>query len=749
MNILFVTYGLPFPPTSGARIRDFNLITRVACHHRVSVLSLLETPGELEGMDALREHCEYVDGVVADRSAPATAAIAVGGLFRGRPLATAPYFYPELARRIRTLSSRQDFDLLQIEHSFLAPYHDSMASSFKGVTVLSLHNIGVQQYRSVYEMSTGRDRIPAWLKFVLMRGWEARAVRRFDRTIVVSDADRRRLEELGVSAQPNVIDNGVDTEQLKMLPPPAGNPELLFIGTQGYPPNRDAMEYFCRDVFPVIRATRPDCRLTIAGPGGREHLAHLEQAGAVEVTGRIEDPVEYYQRASVAIAPLRSGGGSRLKILEAMALGRPVVSSTPGCDGLELAPGVELLIGDDPQSFARQVLRLLDDPELWQSVCIAARRKVESRYDWERAAASLLELYAELQSGRARTLADPPWLRFQKGDAIPRLSVIIPVYNAEYSLGQCLDALQGSTLRDFELIVVDDCSTDASAEIARARCNNFIQMEKNSGAAAARNRGSQNARADLLFFLDADVLVEPDTLERVLQVFGRHPDISATFCSYQHDTPVRNFFSQYKNLLHHYTHQISGREAITFCGGYGAIYRKVFLELGGFDETHRAMEDVELGYRLHGSGHRILLSPEIQLTHTKHYTLAGLIRSDVLQRAVPWTRVMLQRRVFRSDLNLRPNNLLSTLVVLTTIIAPLFVRPVWAWEGGLLALLVALNLPFLSFLQRMRGIGFAVRAVPMIWLQYAYSGLGVALGLAVYLRDRLRQGSVANGMESP
>src|SRR5690606_27450488 len=120
----------------------------------------------------------------------------------------------------------------------------------------------------------------------------------------------------------------------------------------------------------------------------------------------------------------------------------------------------------------------------------------------------------------------------------------------------------------------------------------------------------------------------------------------------------------------HYTHQHAQREAATFCGGFGAIRHDVFLATGGIDECPRFMEDVDLGYRLHLAGHRIRLSPGIQLTHTKRYSLRSLIRADVMQRAVPWTRVMLQRRVFRSDLNLRPNHLASTAVLGLMAIVP-------------------------------------------------------------------------------
>lgn len=772
MKILFITFGLPVPPDSGARIRDFNLISRVAQQHEVSVLSLLEFPEEQQHMQSMRAYCRHVDGIVADRSQLGTIAMALSGLLAGRHIATAPFYYPALARRIRQLSQEQEFDLVQIEHSFLAPYRAALVPGFGGTCVLSLHNIGVQQYRSMLDMSSGLGRIPAALKWLTLRGWEARVARQFDLSIVVSEQDRARLESLDWKVDPygpkrpsrriRLVENGVDCTKLQPLAEPLPGPwsvdaaptaapaaggELVFVGTMGYLPNRDAMEHFCRDVLPLVHRERPDCRLTIVGSGGRQFLSHLAQPGRVEITDRVADLTPFYQRADVAIAPLRSGGGSRLKILEAMALGRPVVSSTLGCEGLVLEAGNDLLIADEPATFARHILDLLADRELWRRVAASARQTVTSRYDWNLVAQQLLSAYAHIRPDPSSSATSPlrkQWPDHQPGEAAPpRLSVIIPVYNAISSLDRCLDALERSESQDFEVIVVDDHSTDGSENIAEKRCANFVRLEQNSGQAAARNRAARMAKSDLLFFLDSDVLVEPDTLDNILHVFAQEPDAAATFCAYQSDTPERNFASQYKNLLHHWTHQVSGREAATFCGGYGAIRRDVFLQMGGFDEHYRAMEDVELGYRLHQAGHRVVLSPAIQLTHTKHYTLASLVRADVFQRAIPWTRIMLQRRIFHSDLNLRSNNMASTLVVFLMLFAaflavvlPGGLLPAMAvTEAALLALFLLLNGRFLAFLWRARGAWFTLRSVPMLWLQYGYSGFGLILGVFSFMSD--------------
>jgi glycosyltransferase involved in cell wall biosynthesis len=320
----------------------------------------------------------------------------------------------------------------------------------------------------------------------------------------------------------------------------------------------------------------------------------------------------------------------------------------------------------------------------------------------------------------------------------PLVSVIIPVFNGEATLGLCLAAVFQSVYRPIEVIVVDDGSTDSSLAIARGFPCRVEVMATNSGAAASRNQGAHLAQGELLFFLDADIVIETHTLTAIVDTFRQRPAISALFCSYQPHTVPTNFWSQYKNLMHHYTHQTSAPEAATFCGGFGAIKRGVFAEFGGFDEAYRSLEDIELGYRLHQAGHAILLNRAIQVTHLKAYSLLGLIKSDVLHRAIPWTRIMLDKRVFRNDLNTKSNNVLSVmaayLLLLCLLLLPAIpsaVRPALT----LLALFLGLNWRFYLFVWRTRDPLFTLGAIVMHWFTYLYSGVGLALGVLLYLRQ--------------
>lgn len=325
-------------------------------------------------------------------------------------------------------------------------------------------------------------------------------------------------------------------------------------------------------------------------------------------------------------------------------------------------------------------------------------------------------------------------------ESSPALSVIIPVFNGEATIGACLMALYASEFRDFEVFVVDDKSTDDSALIARAFPCRLIQCPVNVGPGAARNLAVPHACGKYLFFLDADILIEPDSLGQIVSALDSRSEIDALFGSFHADSVPANFYSRYKNLVHHYTHQNSREEAATFCGGFGAIRREVFLAAGGFDSQCRFLEDVEMGIRLRQSGRRIWLHKKLRFFHCKRYTLVGLIRSDLFQRAVPWTRLILRTGAIRNDLNTRTFHVLSVpiaFLLLAGLPAVAFANGVFAWFW-LLVVFVALNRGFLACARREFGIWFALRAATMCWIIYLSCGFGVILGMLGHWSDLLR-----------
>jgi cellulose synthase/poly-beta-1,6-N-acetylglucosamine synthase-like glycosyltransferase len=207
--------------------------------------------------------------------------------------------------------------------------------------------------------------------------------------------------------------------------------------------------------------------------------------------------------------------------------------------------------------------------------------------------------------------------------------------------------------------------------------------------------------------------------------------LAALFGSYGKQTVPGNFFSRYRNLVHHYTHQRSCEDASTFCSGFGVIRREAFHRLGGFDPQCRFLEDIELGYRMNREGLRVRLCKDLQMTHCKRYTLASLVRSDLFRRTLPWTRLMLETGMVRNDLNTRWNNVLSVPVAFLLLITPALPAFLFA-APALVCSFIGLNAGLLSLTYAEGGLAFALQSCVMCWLGYLYSGAGVVLGLAAH-----------------
>lgn len=270
------------------------------------------------------------------------------------------------------------------------------------------------------------------------------------------------------------------------------------------------------------------------------------------------------------------------------------------------------------------------------------------------------------------------------------ISVVIPVYNDAAHLERALEALRASRYKPLEIIVVDDGSTDGSSEVARRLGAKVLRSEGRKGPASARNLGARHAQGEVVLFLDADVCVHPDTLERVAAVFEQDSSVDAVIGSYDDEPECTDFLSQYRNLMHCFVHHHGRRQASTFWSGCGAIRRSVFLEVGGFDEGYArpSVEDIELGYRLHARGKRIQLDPEIQVKHLKRWTFWTLLKTDILYRGIPWTELILRDRHMPNDLNLQLSQRVS--VALAFVIAAMGLFGAIYWRGYFLVPMFAL-----------------------------------------------------------
>lgn len=319
----------------------------------------------------------------------------------------------------------------------------------------------------------------------------------------------------------------------------------------------------------------------------------------------------------------------------------------------------------------------------------------------------------------------------------PSLSVIVPVLNGGEDFRRCLQSIRQGETQPNELIVVNDGSRDDSGNIARQFGAKVIDLPRAHGPAFARNRGASLAEGEILFFVDADVTVQPDTVRKVVQAFRDQPQMDALIGSYDDQPGAENFTSQYRNLLHHYTHQVSSTEASTFWGACGAVRRSVFLSVGGFDEGYRVpcVEDIELGYRFKREGYSIRLCKGIQVKHLKRWEPVKMIKTDIFCRALPWTNLLLRDRQPMNDLNLKRGNQLSVVcsfISLLGFLAPL--SPTMFSTTALFGLagIVILNQDIYRFFLARRGLSFALKSMAYHWLFYVYSGVAYAMGLANY-----------------
>jgi glycosyltransferase involved in cell wall biosynthesis len=309
----------------------------------------------------------------------------------------------------------------------------------------------------------------------------------------------------------------------------------------------------------------------------------------------------------------------------------------------------------------------------------------------------------------------------------PTITVIVPAYNGSTVLRQSLPPLLDLQRRGAitEVILVDDGSTDGTPDVGASLGARVIATGGRCGPGAARNLGAANAQGNILWFVDADVIVASDAAEHI-----RHVLVGgsvAVFGSYDDAPPARNFLSQYKNLVHHYYHQMGRREASTFWAGCGAVWKDAFLKIGGFNASRYprpSIEDIELGYRLRAAGGQIRLAPEIQGTHLKVWKPKGLIATELRDRAIPWAMLLLSHAEARNDLNVgmteRVRALIAGLLVLAVLTSLTGVTSWWL-PAVFLCMAFVSNLELFSVFMRVNGLLFAIRGLMFHQFYYLYS----------------------------
>ena len=322
------------------------------------------------------------------------------------------------------------------------------------------------------------------------------------------------------------------------------------------------------------------------------------------------------------------------------------------------------------------------------------------------------------------------------------LSVIIPTHVLNEDFKLCLKSLENAALHHIiELIVVlDGIQNDLSFfNQFNIQFLKVIEQKQNKGPAASRNEGAKEATGDILFFIDSDVMIKPDTFNRVRDYYMGSNAKNALIGSYDNDPKQKSLVSYYRNLLHHYTHQQASENAITFWGGCGAIKKDDFLSIGGFNTSFKqpSVEDIELGYRLVQNGYNIHLDKNLQVKHLKKWTIKGMLETDIFQRAIPWTKLLHQYgRLEVNDLNVNYEERFAIVLLccaIATLIGALVIHTLLPFSILLFAGLVLVKLRiYLFFANR-----FATYQLPLViflhWVYLLRSAIGFILGSIEYL----------------
>jgi polysaccharide biosynthesis protein PslH len=382
LQILWVKAGKLLPVDTGGKIRSYNILRHLAREHSVTLLSYYagqkdsayegEIKSELPGTKTI-----CTAGL--DGSAFAQSLDYLRLMFRAAPFAVSKFTHPEVQQTVGNWIAERKFNVavcdflsasLNFPHALATP------------TILFQHNVESALWERMARTEANPAKQMAYkLEASKMTRYEGATLRRFHHIIAVSDHDRQQMLQMAPSCQITVVPTGVDTRKFTVAPHASADPaKIVFLGSMDWEPNIDCVAYFCRDIFPRIRAHFPSAIFQIVGRNPHPSVKQLASS-SVEVTGTVPSVGEYLRAATLVVVPLRIGGGTRLKVFEAMATGKAVVSTSIGAEGLAVQNGRDLILADDASAFAEAILLLLRDADMRRRFETAAAQ-LAARYDW-------------------------------------------------------------------------------------------------------------------------------------------------------------------------------------------------------------------------------------------------------------------------------------------------------------------------------------------------------------------------------
>lgn len=392
MKILFLAHLFPLPLDSGGKIKSYHVIRSLASEHEVRLIAFTRSRNEEVLVSEMQEICSSVSPIPLNRSKLANIRDFALSTASGRSFIISRDYRRQMQEAVESTICSFKPDVVHIDHLQMAQF---VPKSGQYKTVLDHHNV---ESTIIQRIASTADSLPmrlyASLEWPKLRIYELSVCRQCDMVVTVSEEDKRTLQAMESRiSRIEAVPIGVDTNFFASVSYNPGSRNILSIGTMYWPPNIDSMLYFCSDIYPIIKKQLPDCRLTIAGQRPAQSIIDLGSDPSINVTGYVDDIREVAKDCGVFVVPLRSGSGVRVKILNALAMGLPVVSTSIGAEGLEAEDGIHLLIADTPGEFARAVIDVLSDSDLAASIGKAGRHMVCERYSWQTTGKRMLDLY--------------------------------------------------------------------------------------------------------------------------------------------------------------------------------------------------------------------------------------------------------------------------------------------------------------------------------------------------------------------
>jgi sugar transferase (PEP-CTERM/EpsH1 system associated) len=394
MNILFLSTENPYPPDGGHHLRTFNILKILADRHKIYFVGFAQNESEFKYIPEIKKFCETVDIYKVSKTGYNKTFFLLGckNLFSRHPLVAQRYFVKEARKKIEEILAHHSIDLVHMDMLALGLYREEL----KGTPViLTNHNIeSLRLYRWAEMEKNLFTKSLLFYQYLKLRAFEQRICPEFDRCVVVSEYDKNHLRNLCGRDNFVVIPNGVDIQYFEPESVEVKRNHLVWVGGMTGPYNSDAVDFFIDKIWPAIKYGAPEATIDFAGGGPTQMLGSkaLEDK-SVRVLGFVPDIRPIVQRASVFVAPIRIGSGTKIKVLNAMAQAKPVVATTVAAEGIDVTPEKNILIADDPKEFAKKVVYLLNHEEIAKKMGEMARELIEEKYSWDIIAENIYRIY--------------------------------------------------------------------------------------------------------------------------------------------------------------------------------------------------------------------------------------------------------------------------------------------------------------------------------------------------------------------